>query len=91
MPNLLVAVPVSTCAHLAGLVFAGLCVFCLRSARGCSCGLVGVGCRCRLMVGLASVGSVALLPMVVKLNVLGVAGTSVLVLVSCALVCPSVV
>ena len=35
------AVPVSTCACLAGLVLAGLHVVCLRSSGGCSCGVVG--------------------------------------------------
>ena len=49
------------------------------------------GCLGRLMVGLVCVGSVALLPVVVSPNVVCVAGTSVLVLVSCVLVCPSVV
>ena len=39
--NLLDAVPVSTRAPLAGLMLAGLRVVCLRSGRGCSCGLVG--------------------------------------------------
>ena len=48
------------------------------------------GCFGRLMVGLVCVGSVALLPVVVSPNVVCVAGTSVLVLVSCVLVCPSV-
>ena len=48
------------------------------------------GCLGRLMVGLVCVGSVALLPVVVSPNVFCVAGTSVLVLVSCVLVCPSV-
>ena len=49
------------------------------------------GCLGRLMVGLVCVGSVALLPVVVSPNVVCVAGTSVSVLVSCVLVCPSVV
>ena len=48
-------------------------------------------CLGRLMVGLVCVGSVALLPVVVSPNVFCVAGTSVSVLVSCVLVCPSVV
>ena len=39
--NPLDAVPVSTRAHLAGLVLAGLRVVCLRSSGGCSCGVVG--------------------------------------------------
>ena len=45
----------------------------------------------RPMVGLVCVGSIALLPVVVSPNVVCVAGTSVSVLVSCVLVCPSVV
>ena len=49
------------------------------------------GCLGRLMVGLVCVGSVALLPVVVSPNVVCVAGMSVFVLVSCVLVCPSVV
>ena len=49
------------------------------------------GCLGRLMVGLVCVGPVALLPVVVSPNVICVAGTSVSVLVSCVLVCPSVV
>ena len=49
------------------------------------------GCLGRLMVGLVCVRSVALLPVVVSPNVVGVAGRSVSVLVSCVLVCPSVV
>ena len=49
------------------------------------------GCLDRLMVGLVCVGSVALLPVVVSPNVVCVAGTSVSALVSCVLVCPSVV
>ena len=48
------------------------------------------GCLCRLMVGLVCVGSVALPPVVVSPNVVCVAGTPLLVLVSCILVCPSV-
>ena len=48
-------------------------------------------CLGRLMVGLVCVGSVALLPVVVLPNVVCVAGTLVSVLVSCVLVCPSVV
>ena len=49
------------------------------------------GCLGRPMVGLVCVGSVALLPAVASPNVVCVAGTSVSVLVSCVLVCPSVV
>ena len=49
------------------------------------------GCLGRLMVGLVCVGSTALLPVVVSPNVVCVAGTSVSVLVSCVLVCPSAV
>ena len=49
------------------------------------------GCLGRLMVGLFCVGSIALLPVVVPPNVVCVAGTTVSVLVSCILVCPSVV
>ena len=49
------------------------------------------GCLGRLMVGLVCVGAVALLPQVVWPNVVCVAGTSVSLLVSCVLVCPSVV
>ena len=43
------------------------------------------------MVGLVCVGSTALLPVVVSPNVVCVAGKSVSVLVSCVIVCPSVV
>ena len=50
-----------------------------------------LGCLGRLMVGLVCVHSVALLTVVASPNVVCVAGTSVLVLVSCVLVCPSVV
>ena len=39
--NPLDAVPVSTRARLACLMLAGLRVVCLRSGRGCSCGVVG--------------------------------------------------
>ena len=49
------------------------------------------GCLGRLMVGLVCLGSMALLLVVVSLNVVCIAGTSVSVLVSCVLVCPSVV
>ena len=49
------------------------------------------GCRGRLMVGLVPVGSVALLPVVLSSNPARVAGAFVSVLVSCFLVCPSVV
>ena len=49
------------------------------------------GCLGRLMVGLVCVGSVALLPQVASPNVVCVVGTSVSVLVSCVLVCASVV
>ena len=49
------------------------------------------GCLGRLMVRLVCVGSVALLPVVAQSNVVCVAGTSVSLLVSCVLVCPSVV
>ena len=49
------------------------------------------GCLGCLMVGLVCVGSVALLPVVIQPNVVCVAGMSVLLLVSCVLVCPSVV
>ena len=49
------------------------------------------GCLGRLMVGLVCVGAIALLPLVVLPNVVCVAGTSVSVLVSCVLVCASVV
>ena len=45
----------------------------------------------RLMVGLVCVGSIALLPMVVPSHVVYAAGTSVSVLVSGVVVCPSVV
>ena len=43
------------------------------------------------MVGLVCVGSVALLPVVAQSNVVCVACTSVSLLISCILVCPSVV
>ena len=43
------------------------------------------------MIGLVCVGSVALLPVITQSNVVSVAGTSVSLLVSCVLVCPSVV
>ena len=89
--NPLDAVPVLTRARPAGLVLAGLRVVCLRSSGGCSCGVVGVWLPWPLMVGLACVGSVALLPVVVSPNVVCAAGTSVSVLVSCVLVDPSVV
>ena len=49
------------------------------------------GCLGRLMVGLVCVRSVVLLPVVASPNVVSVASTSVLVLVSCVLVCTSVV
>ena len=49
------------------------------------------GCLGRLMVGLVCVGSAALLPVVASQNVVFVARTSVLVLVSCVLFCPSAV
>ena len=49
------------------------------------------GCLGRLMVGLVCVGSIAVLPLVVSRNVVCVAGTSMWVLVSCVLVCASVV
>ena len=49
------------------------------------------GCRGRLMVGWLRVGSVALLPVVLSSNPARAAGTFVSVLVSCVLVCPSVV
>ena len=49
------------------------------------------GCLGRLMVGLVYVDSVALLPVVASPNVVCLAGGSVLVLVSCVLVCPSAV
>ena len=49
------------------------------------------GCRGRLMVCWVRVGSVALLLVVLSSNPACVAGTSVSVLVSCVLVCPSVV
>ena len=49
------------------------------------------GCLHGPMVGLVCVGSVALLPVVASPSVVCVAGTSVLVLVSCILVCPSAV
>ena len=52
--------------------------------------LVG-GCLGRLMVGLVCVGSLALLPVVVSLNVVCAAGTSVSGLASCVLVGQSVV
>ena len=48
------------------------------------------GCRGPLMVSWVPVGSVALLPVVLSSNPACVVGTSVLVLVSCVLVCPSV-
>ena len=48
-------------------------------------------CLGRPMVGLVCVSSVALLPVVPSPNVVCVAGTSVLVLVSCVLVSPSAV
>ena len=50
-----------------------------------------LGCRGRLMVGLVRVGPVALPLVVLSSNPVCVAGTSVSVLVSCVLVCPSVV
>ena len=62
-----------------GLVAAAAAVWLVRDCLG------------RLMVGLVCVGSIALLPVVVSPNVVCVAGTSVSVLVSCVLVCPSVV
>ena len=49
------------------------------------------GCRGRLMVRWDRVGSVALLLVVLSSNPACVAGTSLSVLVSCVLVCPSVV
>ena len=49
------------------------------------------GCLGRLMVSLVCVASVALLPLVASPNAVCVAGTSVSVLVSCVLACPSVV
>ena len=49
------------------------------------------GCLGGPMVGLVCVRSVALLPVVASPNVACVAGTSVSVLVSCVLVCPSAV
>ena len=48
-------------------------------------------CLGRLMIGLVCVDSVVLLPVVASPNVVCVAGTSVSVLVSCVLVCPSAV
>ena len=61
-----------------------------RVAAAAAVWLVG-NCLGRLMVGLVCVGLIALLPVVVSPNVVCVAGTSVSVLVSCVLVCPSVV
>ena len=49
------------------------------------------GCLGRLMVGLVCVGLVALLLVVASPNVVCVASTSVSLLVSCVLFCPSVV
>ena len=49
------------------------------------------GCRGRLMVGWVRVGSVALLPVVLLSNPAHVAGMFVPALVSCFLVCLSVV
>ena len=49
------------------------------------------GCLGSLMVGLVCVGSVALLPVVAPPNIVCVARTSSSVLVSCVLLCPSVV
>ena len=48
-------------------------------------------CRGRFMVSWVRVGSVALMPVVLSSNPACVAGTSVSLLVSCVLVCPSVV
>ena len=48
-------------------------------------------CRGRLIIGWVRVRSVALLPVVLSSNHVCVAGTSVSVLISCVLVCPSVV
>ena len=62
-----------------GQVAAAAAVWLVRSRLG------------RLMVGLVCVGSVALLPVVASLNVVCVAGTSMSVLVSCVLVCPTAV
>ena len=68
---------------------------CVRSVYGqvATAGAVWLvrGCLGRLMVGLVCVRSVALLSVVASPNVLCVAGTFVSVLVSCVLVCPSVV
>ena len=68
------------------------CVWCVygQVAAAAAVWFMG-GCLCRLMVGLVCAGSVALLPVVVSPNVVCVAGPSVSVLVSCVLVCPSVV
>ena len=62
-----------------GQVAAAAAVWLVRGCLGC------------LMVGLVCVGSVALLPVVASPNVACVAGTSVSVLVTLVLVCPSVV
>ena len=48
-------------------------------------------CRGRLMTGWVRVGSAELLLVVLSSNLACVAGTSLSVLVSCVLVCPSVV
>ena len=85
------AVPVSTRARLAGSVLAGLRVVSLRSSGGCSCGVVGLRCLGRLMVGLVCMGSIALLLVVVPPHVVYAAGMSVSVLVSGVMVCPSAV
>ena len=49
------------------------------------------GCLCRLIVSLVCVRCIGVLPVVALPNIVCVAGMSVSVLVSCVLVCPSVV
>ena len=84
--NTMDAVPVSTRACLAGLVLSGLLVVCLRASGGRSCGVVGARLSGRLMVGFVCVGFVAPLLVVVLLNVVCAADTSVSALASCVLV-----
>ena len=85
------AFPVSTRARLDGLVLAGG-VWSVYGHMPAAAAVWSVrGCRGRLMVGWVRVGSVALLPVIFWSNAARVAGTFVSVLVSCVLVCPSVV
>ena len=83
------AVPVSTRAHLVGLVFVGLRVVVYGQVAAVAAVWLVRGCLGRLMVGLVCVGFVALLPVVVPPNVVCAAGTSVSALPSCVLVGPS--